>query len=151
MIRLSIAIDEDTFRQKDFNAYVIGLMKQYDLPYSVIELSIKSSSLTHVEWMKTQELSDLGIHIGVCEFMYSTFPSVHFIHRKEPLKLDQLKTLDFILSFKDYLENHQMGLILESIEDSDKKKLKDYSVVYVKETKITYSEEKLFAMIEGAK
>lgn len=150
-IRLSIAIDEDTFRQKDFNAYVIGLMKQYDLPYSVIELSIKSSSLTHVEWMKTQELSDLGIHIGVCEFMYSTFPSVHFIHRKEPLKLDQLKTLDFILSFKDYLENHQMGLILESIEDSDKKKLKDYSVVYVKETKITYSEEKLFAMIEGAK
>ena len=150
-IRLSISIDEDTFRQKDFNAYVIGLIKQYDLPYSVIELSIKSTSLSGVEWLKTQELADLGIHIGASEWFYSTMPSVHFIHRREPIKLDQLKTLDFILSFKDYLQNHQMGLILESIEDIDKKKLKDYPAIYVKESKMTYSEEKLIQMIEGAK
>ena len=150
-IRLSIAIDEDTFRLKDFNAFVIGLIKQYDLPYSVIELSIKSGSLSPVELMKTKELADLGIHIGVSEFIQATTPSVHFIHKKEPMKLDQLKTLDFILSFKDFLQNHQMGMIFESLDDMDKRKLKDYSAIYVKEQKIVYTEDKLTLMIQGVK
>lgn len=150
-IRLSIPIDEETFRLKDFNAFVIGLVKQYDLPYSVVELSIKSALLTPVELMKTQELADLGIHIGVSEWAQATTPSVHFIHRKEPMKLDQLKTYDFILSFKDFLQNHQMGLIFESLDDQDKRKLKDFSPIYVKETKHNYTEEKLTALIMGVK
>lgn len=150
-IRLSIAIDEDTFRLKDFNAYVIGLFKQYDLPYSVIELAIKSTGLTPVELMKTKELADLGIHIGVSEWVQATTPSVHFIHRKEPMKLDQVRTFDFILSFKDFLHNHQMGLIFEHLDDSDKKKLKDFAPIYVKESKHTYTEEKLSALIQGVK
>jgi GGDEF domain-containing protein len=150
-IRISIQIDEDTFRLKDFNAYVIGLIKQYDLPYSVIELAIKSGGLTPVELMKTKELSDLGIHIGVSEWVQATTPSVHFIHRKEPMKLDQIKSLDFILSFKDFLQNHQMGIIFEHLDDMDKRKLKDYAPVYVKEQKLNYNEDKLTALIQGVK
>lgn len=150
-IRISIAIDEDTFRLKDFNAYVIGLFKQYDLPYSVIELAIKSTGLSPVELMKTKELADLGIHIGVSEWVHATTPSVHFIHRKEPMKLDQIRTFDFILSFKDFLHNHQMGLIFEHLDDADKRKLKDYAPIYVKEQKLSYTEEKLTALIEGVK
>lgn len=150
-IRLSISIDEDTFRLKDFNPYVIGLFKQYDLPYAVIELAIQSQTLTPVEWMKTKELADLGIHIGATEWHQATLPSIHFIHRKEAMKLDQLKTLDFILNFKEYLHNHQMGLILESLEEADKKKLKDYAPFYVKEQKQQYTEAQLTALIEGVK
>lgn len=150
-IRISIQIDEDTFRLKDFNAYVIGLIKQYDLPYSVIELSIKSTGLSPVELMKTKELSDLGIHIGISEWVQATTPSVHFIHRKEPMKLDQIKTLDFILSFKDFLQNHQMGIIFEHLDDMDKRKLKDFAPVYVKEQKLNYTEDKLTALIQGVK
>jgi GGDEF domain-containing protein len=150
-IRISIQIDEDTFRLKEFNAYVIGLIKQYDLPYSVIELSIKSTGLSPVELMKTKELSDLGIHIGVSEWVQATTPSVHFIHRKDPMKLDQIKTFDFILSFKDFLQNHQMGIIFEHLDDTDKRKLKDFAPVYVKEQKTNYTEEKLTALIQGVK
>jgi GGDEF domain-containing protein len=150
-IRISIQIDEDTVRLKDFNAYVIGLIKQYDLPYSVIELAIKSAGLSPVELMKTKELSDLGIHIGVSEWVQATTPSVHFIHRKDPMKLDQIKTLDFILSFKDFLQNHQMGIIFEHLDDIDKRKLKDFAPVYVKEQKLNYTEDKLTALIQGVK
>ena len=150
-IRLSFSIDEDTFRQRDFNAFIIGLIKQYDLPYSVIELSIKSATLSPVELMKTKELYDLGIHIGVSEWGQVITPSIHFIHRKEPMKLDQVKTYDFILSFKDFLQNHQMGIIFDQLDDVDKRKLKDYAPIYVREQKLTYTEEKLTQLIQGVK
>jgi hypothetical protein len=67
------------------------------------------------------------------------------------MKLDQVRTFDFILSFKDFLHNHQMGLIFEHLDDSDKKKLKDFAPIYVKESKHTYTEEKLSALIQGVK
>ena len=67
------------------------------------------------------------------------------------MKLDQVKTYDFILSFKDFLQNHQMGIIFDQLDDVDKRKLKDYAPIYVREQKLTYTEEKLTQLIQGVK
>ena len=149
-VRLTIEIDEETIKLKDINAYIIGLFKQYDLPYSICSIMIKSKDLQDVDFLKLKELFDLGIHISVESFEYMV-KDVHFIHIKDKYNFDQLKVMDYLLMQKDYATNHGIGLVFEQLDEEHIKKLKTYQAIYHLDRKKTMDEQKLTQMVGGVK
>ena len=62
-IKLSINVSAETIRDADFNAYLIGLYKTYDIPYNAIDIIILMKHGMISDYETTKELNDLGILI----------------------------------------------------------------------------------------
>ena len=147
-IRLSIDIDEETVRSKEFNPFFIGLLKQHDLPYTLYELRIKSDRLSDLDFLRLKELSDLGIHIGVESFNYM-IKDIHFVHLTDRFKLDDIKVFDYLFAQKEYAEHHGIGLVFDRLEDKDLHKLKQYSPIYQLDSRKKMDELSMINKIKG--
>lgn len=147
-VRLAIEVDATTIKQKEFNAFLIGLFKQNNLPYSIISLHLKTKDIQEIDFLKLKELYDLGIHISIDDFKYA-FKDISFIHVKEKMQLNQLRVHDFLINLKDYAEKHQIGIIMDQLDDEQKRKLKGYHAIYHLDYSKILTKEKIVAMIEG--
>lgn len=149
-VRLTLEIDEETIKMKDFNAYLIGLFKQFDLPYTIISMVIKSKELQDIDFLRLKELYDLGVHIAVESFEYM-IRDVHFIHIKENYNWETIKVYDYLMMQKDYATNHGIGIVFENLDDDLKKKLKPHQAIYILDRKKPLDEKKLEEMVSGSK
>ncbi|MDY0210889.1 MAG: EAL domain-containing protein [Acholeplasma sp.] len=147
-VRLTVEVDEQSIRSKDFNAYLIGLFKVFDLPYTLLEINVKSDHLTDLDFLKLKELYDLGIHIGADDFNYM-INSVHFIHLKHKFSLEDIKIYDYLMLQKEYATNHGIGLVFERADQVFIQKMKSFSPIYHIESKKQLSESELTTMIKG--
>ncbi|NMA05946.1 MAG: EAL domain-containing protein, partial [Acholeplasmataceae bacterium] len=144
-IKLSINVSAETIRDADFNAYLIGLYKTYDIPYNAIDIIILMKHGMISDYETTKELNDLGILIGTDNLSFLKEPQTKIFHYKElPDYLDE-KALSFI----DYLNKFSLlegiDLIIYNVNNAkDKLLLKTKGCAFIRgdsvDKKFTLSE-----------
>lgn len=130
-LRLVVVINEETVKDKLFNSFLIGLFKQYEVPYSLVDIIIKGNNYKNV-YLKLEELTNLGINIGTNNYDYLTMNSTKIFYHTHKLSIYNEKELTFIKGLKDYANKTETKLIFANIDSSEViDKLKDLKISYV--------------------
>lgn len=117
-LRIVVVINEETIKDKLFNSFLIGLFKQYEVPYSLIDLIIKGNNYKNT-YLKLEELTNLGVNIGTNNYDYLTFNSTKIFYHTNKLDLNNEKEMFFITGLKDYAAKTKTKLIFDNIESSE--------------------------------
>lgn len=151
-IKLSINVSAETIRDADFNPYLIGLYKTYNIPYNAVDIVILMKHGFISDYETTKELKDLGILIGTDNLSFIKEPQTKIFHYKElPDHLDE-KALSFIDYLNKFTELEGMDLIIYNVDNAkDKLLLKTKGCAFIRgdsvDKKFTLSE--IINLIKG--
>lgn len=132
-IKLSINVSAETIRDSDFNAYLIGLYKTYNIPYNAIDIIILMKHGLISDYEKTKELRDLNILIGTDNLSFLKEVQTKIFHYKElPDYLDE-KALSFIEHLNKFSELEGIDLIIYNVNNAkDKLLLKTKGCAFIR-------------------
>lgn len=151
-IKLSINVSAETIREADFNAYLIGLYKTYNIPYNAVDIIVLMKHGFISDYETTKELSDLGILIGTDNLSFLKEPQTKIFHYKElPDHLDE-KALSFIDHLNKFSNLEGIDLIIYNVDNAkDKLLLKTKGCAFIRgdsvDKKFTLSE--IINLIKG--
>ncbi len=119
LIKLTIPISKETFLDPTFNAYILGIFKQYGIPYEFIRIKFDMDIRANHYAPQIQELIDLGIGIDTTSLdmaLNYPFHALHLDMKKESIKYHQ-----YLTKVKELLESFQMAVIVRGIKTKDQK------------------------------
>ncbi len=129
-LRLTIIINEETVKEKTFNAFLIALFKQYEVPHNLIDIIIKGSNYKNV-YLNLEELTNLGINIGTNNYDYLNLNSTKVFYYQNKINLYNDKEIIFIENLNNYAKKTNTKLIFDNVDSKDvTDKLKKLQISY---------------------
>ncbi len=130
LIKLTIPISKETFLDPSFNPYLLGLLKEYGVPYEFIRLKCDMDLRANHYATQIQELIDRGISLDTTSLdMALSYPfnALHVDIKKENIKYNS-----YLLKLKELLEGFQMALVIRGVKTKDQKEaLERLGIQYV--------------------
>lgn len=153
-IKLSVGISSETLRMRDFNPFLIGLFKTYQIPYNVIDIIINMKDGLLSDYEKTKELASLGILIGTDHLTYLKEPQTKVFHYKEKPGEVSDKFLSFLDVIKQFSDSEGIDLIIYHVDrPKDKVLLKSKGFSFIRGDTIdkTFRLHEILKLIKGVK
>ncbi len=130
LIKLTIPISRETFLDPTFNPYVLGLFKQYGIPYEFVRLKCDMELRANHYSNQIQELIDHGISLDTTSLEMALSYPFNALHID--LKKENIKWNSYLHKMKELLEGFQMALVIRNVKTKDQKEaLERLGVMYM--------------------
>lgn len=130
LIKLTIPISKETFLDPTFNPFLLGLLKQYGVPYEFIRLKCDMDLRANHYATQIQELIDRGISLDTTSLEMALSYPFHALHVE--IKKENIKYNSYLLKLKELLEGFQMALVIRGVKTKDQKEaLERLGIQYV--------------------
>jgi EAL domain-containing protein (putative c-di-GMP-specific phosphodiesterase class I)/GGDEF domain-containing protein len=120
LIKLTIPISKETFIDSNFNAYVLGLFKKYEIPYTFIRFKF-DMEIRSAYAQQLQELIDCGIGLDTSSLEMALHYPFHALHMDFLKEND--KTKAFVKNIRAFLANEQIALVIRNVKNKTQKDL----------------------------
>ncbi|NLN50507.1 MAG: EAL domain-containing protein [Acholeplasmataceae bacterium] len=152
-VKLSINISSDTLNQPEFNAFLIGLYKTYDIPFEVVEIVARLKEYHQQEYLKLKELASYGITVGSTNISYLKDEFIKVFHYLDKrTELDE-KKLSYLEMLNNFSLNHEMKFIVYFVDTKrDKALLQAIKIAYIRGKIVdkTFTFEEILKLVEKA-
>ncbi|MBU1143021.1 MAG: GGDEF domain-containing protein [Firmicutes bacterium] len=130
LIKLTIPISKETFVDPTFNPFILGLFKEYAIPYEFVRLKFDMELRGNQYAQQIQELIDHGISLDTTSLEMALLYPFHALHID--LKKESIKWNSYIHKMKELLESFQMALVVRNVKTKDQKEaLERLGVMYL--------------------
>ncbi|MBU1094198.1 MAG: GGDEF domain-containing protein [Firmicutes bacterium] len=130
LIKLTIPVSRETFLDPTFNPYVLGLFKQYGVPYEFVRLKCDMELRANHYSNQIQELIDHGISLDTTSLEMALSYPFNALH--VDLKKENIKWNSYLHKMKELLEGFQMALVVRGVKTKDQKEaLERLGVMYM--------------------
>jgi EAL domain-containing protein (putative c-di-GMP-specific phosphodiesterase class I)/GGDEF domain-containing protein len=119
LIKLTIPISKETFLDPTFNPFVLGLFKEYGIPYEFVRIKCDMDLRANQYSAQIQELIDHGISLDTTSVdmaLYYPFHALHMEYRKESVKWN-----GYLTHLKSFLDGFNMALVIRGVKTKDQK------------------------------
>ena len=121
LIKITIPISKQTFLDPKFNAFLLGTLKSYKIPYEFVRLKCDMDLRPNHYATQIQELIDHGISLDTTSVNMALNYPFHALHLD--MKKDGIKWQSYISHMKELLEAYHMALVIRQVKPKDKKEL----------------------------
>ena len=121
LIKITIPISKQTFLDPKFNAFILGTLKSYQIPYEFVRLKCDMDLRANHYATQIQELIDHGISLDTTSVNMALnypFNALHIEMRK-----DSIKWQSYISQLKQLLESFHMALVIRNVKSKDQKEM----------------------------
>ncbi|MBU1141545.1 MAG: GGDEF domain-containing protein [Firmicutes bacterium] len=130
LIKLTIPVSRETFLDPTFNPYVLGLFKQYGIPYEFVRLKCDMDLRANHYATQIQELIDHGISLDTTSLDMALSYPFNALHIE--LKKENIKWNSYLHKMKELLEGFNMALVIRGVKTKDQKEaLERLGVMYM--------------------
>ena len=119
LIKITIPISKETFLDATFNPYLLGLLKDYGIPYEFIRIKFDMELRPSHYATQIQELIDHGIALDTTSLDMALSYPFHALH--VDIKKESIKWNSYITKLKELLESFHMALVIRGIKTKDQK------------------------------
>lgn len=119
LIKLTIPISKETFLSHNFNSYVLGLFKSYQIPYEFIRFKFDMDLRAHHYAGQIQELIDAGISLDTTSLDMALSYPFHALHLD--IKKENIKWNSYLVKVKELLEGFRMALVIRGLKTKEQK------------------------------
>lgn len=119
LIKLTIPISKETFLDPTFNPFVLGLFKEYGIPYEFVRIKCDMDLRTNQYSTQIQELIDHGISLDTTSVdmaLLYPFHALHLDYRKESVKWN-----GYLTHLKTFLDGFNMALVIRGVKTKEQK------------------------------
>jgi EAL domain-containing protein (putative c-di-GMP-specific phosphodiesterase class I)/GGDEF domain-containing protein len=119
LIKLTIPVSKETFLDPTFNPFVLGLFKEYGIPYEFVRIKCDMELRANQYASQIQELIDHGISLDTTSVdmaLYYPFHALHIEYRKESVKWN-----GYLTHLKSFLDGFNMALVIRGVKTKDQK------------------------------
>lgn len=122
-VKLVINVSDKTLNTPSFVGFLIGLYRTYKIPYEVIEIKVNLRRFKYEDSLKLKELANYGVIIGIDNLDYINQEYISVFHLTKRQNLEEDKTKAFLKTLNEYLNNHNMPLIVYNVDTHQEREL----------------------------
>lgn len=149
LIRLTIPISAETFLRSDFQGFLIGTLKSYEIPADFIRIITNLDTENQRNVLKIEEVINFGIALDTTKLNTALTHDFHALHLD--LKNKNHKWLKYLDMLDNNLKANNIALVIRNInskEDIDL--IKNLGIRYIEGTVYKkLDSEKLLSKIKG--
>ncbi len=119
LIKITIPISKKTFVDPKFNAFLLGTLKTYGIPYEFIRLKLNMDLRAKHYMTQIQELIDHGITLDTTSVDNAVSYPLHVLHldiQKESQKFNA-----YLTRMKTLFDEFQMALVMRGVKRKEEK------------------------------
>jgi EAL domain-containing protein (putative c-di-GMP-specific phosphodiesterase class I)/GGDEF domain-containing protein len=121
LIKITIPISKQTFLDSKFNSFLLGTLKQHQIPYEFVRLKCDMELRPSHYATQIQELIDHGISLDTTSVNMALNYPFHALHLE--MKRDSIKWQSYISQMKQLLESYHMALVIRNVKSKDQKEM----------------------------
>ncbi len=119
LIKITIPVSKETFLDSSFNPYLLGLLKDYGIPYEFIRIKFDMELRPSHYATQIQELIDRGIALDTTSLDMALSYPFHALH--VDIKKESVKWNSYITKLKELLEGFHMALVIRGVKTKEQK------------------------------
>lgn len=119
LIKITIPVSKETFLDSTFNPYLLGLLKDYGIPYEFIRIKFDMELRPSHYATQIQELIDRGIALDTTSLDMALSYPFHALH--VDIKKESVKWNSYITKLKELLEGFHMALVIRGVKTKEQK------------------------------